>query len=399
MFADSGYRTLGYDTDPDHRELIASGETPYEEPGLSELVNRVVTDGDLKVIDRVEPADYHFICVPTPFIEESRQTDLQYVKAAGEAIADVLRSGDSVVLESTVPPGTTQRVLCPVLEESCLSAGEEFTLAFSPETVLPGNILEELRENERLVGNVGEKTPAGVIALYESFVQGEIRTTNATTAEFVKLIQNAYRDTNIAFANETAKLAYEHGIDSRESIRLANNHPRVDILSPGPGVGGHCLPIDPLFLNHNDNGRAKLIETARAINDSMVAFVTELLVEMLGSLEGTKLAILGVAYKGGVDDTRHSPGLALVEHINATVNEVTLTVTDPRVEDAMLPLTSFDEAIDDADAVVLVTDHAEYENLDPETVGSAMAQRVLIDTRDLLDRDRWQSAGFDVEWV
>lgn len=399
MFADSGYHTLGYDTDSGHRGLIASGRVPYDEPGLSNIVERVVADGDLEVIDGVEPADYHIVCVPTPFIEDSQYTDLQYVKAAGEAIAGVLQPGDTVILESTVPPGTTQRVLRPLLEESGISAGKEFSLAFSPETVLPGNILSELRENERLVGSVGKEVPAEIIALYESFVEGEIRTTNATTAEFVKLIQNAYRDTNIAFANETAKLAREHGINSREAIRLANNHPRVEILSPGPGVGGHCLPIDPLFLNHNNNDRADLIETARAVNDSMSSFVSEILVDALGSLEETKLTILGVAYKGGVDDTRYSPGLAIVEHINRTVNEVTISATDPRVQDPKIPIIPFDEAIEGADAIILVTDHPEYEDLNPDTVGAAMSQRVLVDTRAMLDRERWQSAGFTVEQI
>jgi UDP-N-acetyl-D-mannosaminuronic acid dehydrogenase len=399
MLADSGFRTLGYDTDPDHRQAIVSGELQYDESGLGELVERVIATGDLTVVDEVEAADYHFVCVPTPFVEESGQTDLRYVKAAAEAIAPVLQSGDGVVLASTVPPGTTQRVLAPILEESGLTAGEDFTLAFSPETVLPGNILAELRENERLVGNVGEDFPADIIAVYESFVDADIHTTDATTAEFVKLIQNAYRDTNIAFANETAKLAHEHGIDSREAIALANDHPRVDILSPGPGVGGHCLPIDPLFLNHNGNGRTNLIETAREINDSMATFVTELLVDELGSLEGRRIAVLGVAYKGGVDDTRHSPGLTLVEHLTETAADTTVVATDPRVEDAMIPLVPLESAMEDADAFVLVTDHPEYRDLDPETVGESMAQRVLVDTRAMLESDRWRDAGFTVRRV
>jgi UDP-N-acetyl-D-mannosaminuronic acid dehydrogenase len=290
-------------------------------------------------------------------------------------------------------------VLRPILEESGLIAGEDFSLAFSPETVLPGNILTELRENDRHVGYVGEDIPAEIIALYESFVEGEIHTTDATTAEFVKLIQNAYRDTNIAFANETAKLAYEHEIDSREAIQLANDHPRVDILSPGPGVGGHCLPIDPLFLNQNDNGRAEFIETARDVNDSMPSFVTELLLDALGSIEGSQIAVLGVAYKGGVDDTRHSPGLALIEHLSGAGNGISVAASDPRVENAMVPLVPLETAVDGADAIVLVTDHPEYEDLNPEHIGAAMAQRLLVDTRAMLDRDRWEAAGFTVRRV
>jgi UDP-N-acetyl-D-mannosaminuronic acid dehydrogenase len=396
MFANSGFETLGFDTDPIYRKTIADGQAPYDEPGLGETVERVVTSGRLTVVDMVPEADFHFICVPTPFIEESDRTDLQFVEAAGEAIASVLRPGDTVVLESTVPPGTTEQILQPILEESGLSVGASIRLAFSPETVLPGNIMDELRTNDRLVGNVGDGMLAEIIGLYESFVDGEIRTTDATTAEFVKLIQNAYRDTNIAFANEVAKLAHEHHIDARESIELANSHQRVDILSPGPGVGGHCLPIDPLFLNQNTD-RAELIETARRINDGMAAFVTELLTDAVGTLEGTRIAVLGIAYKGGVDDTRHSPALSLVEHLNDA--GATVAITDPRVEDEVLPLVSLDVAVTDADAAVLVTDHPEYTDLDPEQLGELMAARVLVDTRAMLDHDRWQTAGFDVSWV
>ncbi len=397
MFAAHDYETRGYDTDPDVRETLATGTVPYDEPELDRYLAQGLNSGQFKIVDEVAPADCHIICVPTPYQEEEQKTDLRYVESAAETVRSVLRKNDTVVLESTVPPGTTSNVLRPILEGRELTAGESFTLAYSPETVLPGKIMTELRENDRIVGNISDGPAAEVVALYESFVEGTIRTTDATTAEFVKLIQNAFRDTNIAFANETAKLAHEFGIDSREAIELANKHPRVDILSPGPGVGGHCLPIDPLFLRR-DNHATTLIEAAREVNDGMAAFVVELLNSVLGTVEDHRIAIFGVAYKGGVDDTRHSPSLALVERLTDYKNADT-AVHDPVVKSARIPLVTQKEAVTDADALVVVTDHPQFERLEPEPIGEKMAQRVLIDTRAILDRKRWQDAGFEVRRI
>lgn len=398
MFANSGYEVFGYDINPDHRRNLENREFSFEEPDLERFVDRALSDG-LTIVGEPRPADFHVICVPTPYDKDIDSTDLSAVEDAGVTIAKSLRPGDTAILSSTVPPGTTDRLLGEAIEREGLTVTEDVLLGFSPETVIPGNTLTELRENDRLVGTVGNRPADRIVALYDSFVSGDIRTTDATTAEFVKLLQNSYRDVNIAFANEIAKLAHEFGIDSRESIQLANHHPRVDILRPGPGVGGHCIPIDPLFLTHG-NDIPMLIETARMVNDGMPRFVIELLSAALGDLKGTTVTLLGVAYKGGVADIRETPSYDLREELlNRGVRKVLLT--DPYVDDEHVPyeLSSLEEALDEADAAVLVTDHPEYGALSPEAFADRMRGNVMIDTRAMLDRDRWETAGFDVYQV
>jgi UDP-N-acetyl-D-mannosaminuronic acid dehydrogenase len=398
VLANAGYKVYGFDVDPDYRSDLKHGSFDIEEPDLERFVTRALEDG-LTIVSQPQKAEFHIICVPTPYDKELNRTDLSYVEAAGEAVAKQLREDDTVILSSTVPPGTTAGRLREVIEESGLSANEDITLGYSPETVLPGNTLTELRENDRIVGTVGGQPTDGLVALYESFVSGEIRTADATTAEFVKLIQNAYRDTNIAFANEIAKLAHEFEIDSREAIAMANEHPRVDILRPGPGVGGHCIPIDPLFLNH-DNDIPMLIETARRVNNEMPEFVIELLSAALGDLEGARVALLGVAYKGGVSDVRETPSLVIAEKLRERgIDE--LRLTDPYVDsdDVGYDLLSLEEGLTEADATILVTDHPEYGALSPQTFVNQMRGDVIVDTRAMLDGNRWEAVGFDVYQV
>ncbi len=406
MFANYGHDVTGFDVDPEILSQLEDGEIHFDEPGLRAFVTQALESGNLTVSNEVVPAKYHVICVPTPFDDEAKVADLSYVEAAGEAVVPQLRSGDTVILESTVPPGTTVDVLEPILEESGLTAGDDFALVHCPETVLPGNIITELRQNNRIIGGVNGVSTEAAVRLYESFVEGEIRTTaNATTAEFVKLIQNTFRDTNIALANEIAKLAADYGIDSREAIELANQHPRVNIHQPGPGVGGHCLPIDPWFLGQNSD-QLELIELAREINDGMSQYVIELLEDELGSLAGKKIAILGIAYKGNVGDTRKSPGLKLARDLQAVADPdaeaiaadggetVEIALHDPHVSDQTIQLEPLEEALADADGVVIATDHDEYEDLDPDRFDTEDA--MVVDSRAIIDEAKWETAGFTV---
>jgi UDP-N-acetyl-D-mannosaminuronic acid dehydrogenase len=404
MLAESGHDVVGYDVDNELLDQLERGEVPVDEPGLDAFVERALA-GSLSVSHTVVPAEYHLICVPTPL--DGSRADLAYVEAAGEGVADVLQPGDTVILESTVPPGTTVEMLAPVLERSGVAVGE-FSLAYSPETVLPGNVIEELRANDRAVGGIDETSVETAAALYESFVEGELRTTtDPTLAEFVKLIQNTYRDVNIALANEMAMIAADYDLDSREAIALANHHPRVDIHQPGPGVGGHCIPIDPLFLGQHSS-KLDLIERARAVNDGMAEYVTDLVATHLGSLADATVAVLGVAYKGNVADARESPGLHLAEVLQTRTRATQATgvatseaavdvrLHDPHVTDQRLALSPLDEALSGADAVVIATDHDEYAALEPNEVAAHLDGEVVIDAKGLLDVAAWEAAGLTV---
>ena len=403
MLADAGHDVTGYDVNAELLDRLAAGDVPVDEPGLDTFIEEAL-EGSLSVSAEAVAADYHLICVPTPL--DGARADLSYVEAAAETVAGVLREDDTVVLESTVPPGTTTEVVGPILENSGLDVGE-FSLAYSPETMLPGNVVAELRGNDRAVGGVDERAVERTTELYGSFVEGELRTTtDPTLCEFVKLIQNTYRDVNIALANEIAMVATDYGLDSREAIALANHHPRVDLHQPGPGVGGHCIPIDPLFLGQHSE-RLDLIERARAINDGMADYVTDLVAAGVGSLAGSTVAVLGVAYKGNVADARESPGLRLAEVLQTRARAATapggddepsvdVRLTDPHVTDQRFALSPLDDALDGADAVVIATDHDEYAALDPTDVASRLAGDVVVDTKGLLDADEWEAAGLRV---
>lgn len=431
MLANVGYEVIGFDTDEAVLDRIERRDLQFDEPDLCELVSDALASDDLVLADEPVPADYHLVCVPTPLDESSKEADLSAVKAASGAVADQLASGDTVVVESTVPPGTTAETVRPILEASGLDAGEDFLLAYSPETVLPGNVVTELRQNDRIVGGVGEAATRSAVEFYDSFVEGTLYRTDATTAEFAKLSQNTYRDVNIALANEIAKLADKYGVDSREAIRLGNTHPRVHLHRPGPGVGGHCVPVDPWFLG-TDSDETDLIERARAVNDGMVEYVTELLRAHLGDLSGRRIAVLGVAYKGNVADVRQSPTLRLADELAAAGADARFhdshvraeTVSDggpggPVVErgssddaepsggeasfagDEKLPveLESLADATTDADALVVMTDHDEYERLKPARLADRMATPVVVDAKSVVDRETWTANNFDVSQI
>ena len=409
MLANYGHDVVGFDVNEELVAELNGGEVRIDEPGLRAFVNQALESEQLIIDDEIPSSKYHIICVPTPLVEETKQVNLSYVRQSAEGIASKLRTGDTVILESTVPPGTTVGEVQPILEGSGLDAGEDFALVHCPETVMPGNIITELKQNDRIIGGVNGVSTEAAVRLYQSFVESEIRTmVDATTAEFVKLIQNTYRDANIALANEIAKLAADYGVDSREAIQLANNHPRVNIHQPGPGVGGHCLPIDPWFLGH-DSDALDLIAHARDVNDGMTNYIVDLLETELGTVGELNVAILGIAYKGNVSDTRMSPGLNLADELQErAMNDTSLearadgdapiqiSLHDPHVSDQTLDLETFDEAVTDADAVIVTTDHDEYESLDPAVVERKMAGNVIVDTKSILDETDWRASDLEL---
>ncbi|MBU4226035.1 MAG: nucleotide sugar dehydrogenase, partial [Chloroflexi bacterium] len=301
-FATHGLQVVGVDVNARVLETLRNGGLHIHEPGLRTVVEAAVKSGNLTVSEKPEEADAFIIAVPTPFYDNKtgeyngqkyKLADMRAVTSASEAILPYLRKGNLVVLESTSPPRTTVDLVAPILEKSGLKAGVDFHLVYSPERVLPGQILRELIENARVIGGITPESAQAGRDLYAIFVKGEIIQTDATTAEMVKLMENTYRDVNIAIANEFACLAERFGVDVWEAIGLANRHPRVRILSPGPGVGGHCIGVDPWFLVEAAPDITPLIYKARNVNDAQPHFVLDLVKRALGGLKGKKIAALG----------------------------------------------------------------------------------------------------------
>ena len=395
-FATSGLNVIGVDVNPDIIKKLQNGQIYIHEPGLRTLVQAALQSHNLKISPEATEADAFIIAVPTPFYGE-KKADLSYVVAAAEAIVPHLRKGNLVVLESTSPPRTTIDILVPILEKSGLKAGNDFYVAYSPERVLPGQILRELIENARVIGGIDELSAEAGKDLYAIFVKGEIITTTATTAEMVKLMENTYRDINIAVANEFSRLADRFGVDVWEAIKIANLHPRVNILNPGPGVGGHCISVDPWFFVEAAPDITPLIHTARLVNDSQPDFVIQLLRQILGDLKNKKIAALGLAYKPDVDDLRESPAIEVVKNLAASgalVSAYEPFKTSFQVDNIRMDF-NLEDAIRDADLLLLLVAHSQFKELDPVLIASKTGARTLLDTVGGWDTANWNSAGFE----
>ncbi|RJP15554.1 MAG: nucleotide sugar dehydrogenase [Candidatus Abyssobacteria bacterium SURF_5] len=392
MFAVQGHKVVGVDVKPGLVEAIGKGEVHIEEAGLKTMLQAAINSQNLVTRPTVEPADVFIISVPTPLTSDKR-ADLTCVEKAGRSIAPVLAPQNLVILESTVPPGTTAGMLCTILAESKLKPGVDFHVAHSPERVLPGNVFSELVTNDRVVGGITKPCAEKARDLYKAFVEGEIFLTDATTAEMVKLTENTFRDVNIALANELAQLAAENGADIFEIVSLANRHSRVKVHQPGPGVGGHCIPVDPWFIVERSKDAGNLIRYARKINDSAPDRIAAIVEDIVGGNNGAKISIWGVAYKGNVDDTRETPALHIIADLQS--KNYRLGVFDFHVRNFTCELDSLEQSVTGADAILLLTDHKEFKYLDPHVIGKKMRKRVVIDTRNCLDSAKWKEAGFD----
>jgi UDP-N-acetyl-D-mannosaminuronic acid dehydrogenase len=397
-FATNGLQVVGVDINPAILQTLEQGELHIHEPGLRTLVQAALHSGNLVVRGQPEAADAFIIAVPTPFYEDKR-ADMSFVVSATEAILPHLRQGNLVVLESTSPPRTTVDLVKPILERSGLKAGVDFHLAYSPERVLPGQILRELIENARVIGGIDPASAEAGRDLYATFVRGEIILTDATTAEMVKLMENTYRDVNIAIANEFSRLADRFGVDVWEAITLANRHPRVRILNPGPGVGGHCISVDPWFFVEAAPDLTQLIHTARTVNDAQPHFVVELVRRALGGdLAGRKIAALGLSYKPDVDDLRESPAIEVVhllQQAGAQVRAFEPFKLDPKL-DGITAVGSIDEVVAGADALILLVNHTALRSINPATLATLTPTRIAIDTINGWASESWQAAGFKV---
>jgi len=406
-FAAHGIHILGVDTNQHIIDTLNQGKIHIHEPGLHEEVKKSIQSGNFKAATKPEEADAFIIAVPTPFQENKfgeyngmtyKLADMRAVISAAESIVPFLRKGNLVVLESTSPPRTTVDLVTPILARSGLEAGRDFHLVYSPERVLPGQIMRELIENARVIGGVTPESAQVGHDLYATFVKGQIIKTDATTAEMVKLMENTYRDVNIAIANEFSRLADKFGVDVWEAISLANLHPRVKILNPGPGVGGHCISVDPWFFVESAPELTPLIYHSRQVNDAQPHFVVDTVKRALGSLAGKKIAALGLAYKPDVDDLRESPASEVVHLLQNEGAQV--KAWEPFKPDANLAgihmSSSLEDAIKDADALLLLVNHTEFAQLNPLEIAGKTKARILVDTVHGWNDAAWKTAGFDV---
>ncbi|MGE5590092.1 MAG: nucleotide sugar dehydrogenase [Bacillota bacterium] len=407
VLGQAGHDVIGVDVNPVLVDRLSLGDIPIvNEPGLTDLAHSVLQSGKLKISTEPEVADVFIIAVPTPVqddrevaspehsrLEYRYRADLSYVVAATKAIAPFLRAGNLLILESTVPPHTLDRTVLPLLQSEGVDTSTVL-LAHAPERVLPGNILRELVYNHRLVGGLTPQASRAAADFYRSFVKAQVEETDCTTAELVKLMENTYRDVNIALANEFALVGEHLGVDIWNAIRLANLHPRVNYLRPGPGVGGHCIAVDPYFVIEAAPELTSLIQAARRVNRQMPLHVLDLFRRLAQGTVVRKAAILGASYKANVGDERESPALEVARLLES--EGINVAIHDPHIGRYAHPV---ERVLAGADAVLLLTDHVDYLALDPRVVSGLVSQRLLLDTRGYLDAASWTAAGFRVATV
>lgn len=385
MMALSGYQVTGVDLSADRVDSINEGRVPFVEPALGGIVEKMVAGGRLRAQTQCPTADVFIIAVPTPFMGDGHRVDTSYIDAATDAIIPHLRGNELVILESTSPPGTTERLVSRITDAR--PALTNLAFAHAPERVLPGRIMEEIVTNDRIIGGVTPSAAERTRQLYASFCKGQLHLTDARTAEMTKLTENAFRDVNIAFANELSLVCDELDIDVWELIRLANKHPRVNILQPGPGVGGHCIAVDPWFIVSTSPTSARLIRMAREVNDSKPSWVLNKVRQAAEQVDRPVIAVLGLAFKPDIDDLRESPALAIAEALPGLLPEATVLAVEPHVQ--TLPgalasrgvkLADLASAIPRADIVLLLVDHAQFRDIDAR----AWSDKIVIDTRGVL---------------
>lgn len=393
MFASHGHEVIGIDVNKEVIEELNKGKIIIEEPYLDILVQAAVTSGNLKAQLKPCEADAFIIAVPTP-ITKDKKANMKYVKAATESIVPYVKKGNVVILESTSPTGTTEEVMKPILEKSGLKIGEELFLGHSPERVLPGQILMELVNNNRIIGGINRKSAQKIKDLYSTFVKGEMYLTTATTAEMCKMMENTYRDVNIALANELAKISENIGINAWEVIDLCNKHPRVNLHQPGPGVGGHCLAVDPWFIVEKVPELAKIIKLSRETNDSMPHYIFEKIEVLLKDIKGKKkVTVLGITYKPNIDDIRESPIVELIKLLEHAGYEI--SVVDPYVKEYKYLENDIIKACNGSDLVMLAVNHNKFKVLPFEDMKRKMRGNILLDTRNYLDKESLKLNNFN----
>lgn len=353
MLARAGHKVTGVDIDEEIVNALNRGEMHIDEPALKKILDEPEVRANLKASNTPAESDVFFIAVPTPILSREKIADLSYVVAALESITPHLRKGNLVVIESTIPPLTCKEVVKPLIEKTGLIVGDDILLAHCPERILPGDIFQEIVYNDRLIGGIDKQSGEAARDIYASFVKGKLVVTDVTSAEMAKLVENTFRDVNIALANEIADVCETIDADPLEVIAMANLHPRVNILQPGIGVGGHCIPIDPWFIKQVDPENAKLIFTAREINQARPAKIAANIRLAVAELDAPEIALIGATYKANTNDLRESPALEIYESLHRDGYNV--TVFDPIADD--YPMTTLEDLASKFDCIAILIEH------------------------------------------
>lgn len=379
LFSRSHCEVVGVDINEEIIENLNKGIIHIEEPGIADIIKKSVKNNTYKASLTPEKADAFIITVPTPYIIENYSCDLSYVITACETIIPYLEKGNTVIIESTIAPMSTDETIKPIFEKAGFTIGEDLYLAHCPERVLPGRILEELVHNDRIIGGVTPECSVKASEVYGQFVEGNLMLTEAKTAELSKCMENTFRDVNIALANELTKICAEIGVNALDVIKMANKHPRVNLHSPGPGVGGHCLAIDPYFIYAKAPETAKIIKLSRDTNNSMPKFVCKYVRKIISA---GKIAVLGISYKGNTGDDRESPAYEIIAELENDGYEI--AIHDPHIKrDGLVSLA---DAIDGADLILILCDHNEFKHPDYELINKKMKNPIIFDTKDIIHR-------------
>ncbi|MER2013232.1 MAG: nucleotide sugar dehydrogenase [Methanobrevibacter sp.] len=378
LFTRNHCEVVGVDVNEEIVNNLNKGIVHIEEPGISEIIKNAVKNNVYCASLTPQKADAFIITVPTPYIIENYSCDLSYVINACESILPYLEEGNTVIIESTIAPMSTDETIKPIFEKAGFTIGKNLYLAHCPERVLPGKILKELVHNDRIIGGITPECSKKASEVYGQFVEGNIMLTEAKTAELSKCMENTFRDVNIALANELAKICAEIGVNALDVIKMANKHPRVNLHSPGPGVGGHCLAIDPYFIYAKAPETAKIIKLARDTNNSMPDFVCENVKKIISK---GKIAIFGVSYKGNTGDDRESPAYEIIAKLKQDGFDI--SIHDPHIKNENY--VSFDEATEDADLILILCDHDEFKYLNYNLIAKNMKKAIIFDTKNIIN--------------
>lgn len=385
MFAKSGIKVIGTDTNKNLIELLLNGRAVFDEKGLDSLFREATKNG-IEFTTEYKKAEFYIIAVPTPYIKDSKKLNPQYVISAVNSVLDICDKGSILIIESTMTPSTINKYIRPEIKKRGIIIGEDIHLVHAPERIIPGNMIQELVQNSRTIGADNLKIGEKVKKLYQSFCKGEITITDIRIAEMSKVVENTYRDVNIAFANELAKICRSDNMDVYEIIKIANKHPRVNILQPGPGVGGHCISVDPWFLVGDYPGLANIILTARKINDSMPRHVLSRIRNIMKEhkiTEVSRIGLYGLTYKENINDTRESPTLQLLEKMDEHL-AFGIKVYDPFIKTEIVDhqIFNFDDFINGVDIIVIMVAHDHIrENM------NLIKDKLILDTKNICDFD------------